>query len=263
MAEVYWIHLSEHTDVFSEGYVGFTSKTAEKRFAQHCVDTPKQSGCRHLYSAIETYGDALIVDTLCICTNDYGLWLEQQIRPHPYIGWNIATGGKAPMLGKKSSEKTIEQQKKTWKQNFTEARRENLRKAARKGAETWTEARRKAASEAQIKIRDDRVDYKNHCSSPEKWVHAQEFYQAYIRGVRPKTLEKALHSTSKSFNPMFKLFESGWVPCEDPQWLVFKMSNMFVYKPEQLLSIVNSLGTPKEQQQKHIDRRGTCAKQSV
>ena len=35
MAEVYWIRKEDHIDVFTQGYVGVTSKTAQERFKEH------------------------------------------------------------------------------------------------------------------------------------------------------------------------------------------------------------------------------------
>jgi len=35
MAVVYWIHLPEHTDIASQGYVGVSNTTASKRFTHH------------------------------------------------------------------------------------------------------------------------------------------------------------------------------------------------------------------------------------
>ena len=84
---VYWIHLQEHADFLSEGYIGFTSKSAEKRFRQHCAGARSQKErCPHLEKAIRKYGASqLITDTLCIGTPDYCIDLERKLRPHPMI----------------------------------------------------------------------------------------------------------------------------------------------------------------------------------
>jgi hypothetical protein len=98
MAEVYWIHLPEHTDMFSEGYIGYTSKTAKERFEDHvCTMNNKRDGDTHLYRAFRKYGkESLILETICICEEEYGLWLENKLRPIGKIGWNCCEGGGLP-----------------------------------------------------------------------------------------------------------------------------------------------------------------------
>lgn len=115
MACVYWIHLKEHTDLFSEGYIGFTSKTAKERFYHHLVQSRrnpykryKTRECTHLYSSIRKYGsENLIVSTLVIADTNYCLDLENKLRPCKNIGWNIAVGGRRPNIGIKQPKEVI------------------------------------------------------------------------------------------------------------------------------------------------------------
>jgi hypothetical protein len=100
MAEVYWIHLPEHTDMFSEGYIGVTSKTAKERFKSH-INAANLNKKKHLKIsyAIKKYGaENLIVQTLVICSDEYALDLELKLRPTKEIGWNLAPGGSKPPL---------------------------------------------------------------------------------------------------------------------------------------------------------------------
>ena len=48
---VYWIHHKDHTDMFSQGYVG-VSKNIEARWFRHS----RYSDNQHLKSAIKKYG---------------------------------------------------------------------------------------------------------------------------------------------------------------------------------------------------------------
>lgn len=100
MAEVYWIHLAEHTDMFSQGYIGFTTKTSEERFKQHLTEmTYSRSKKRksHLHKSITKYGvDKIICKTIIIGDNEYCLDVEYKLRPEKDIGWNMATGGGLP-----------------------------------------------------------------------------------------------------------------------------------------------------------------------
>jgi hypothetical protein len=92
MAYVYWIKRKEHTDVFSEGYVGVTTVELEKRFLQHSR-VPKTS----VGKAIRAIGiENLEIVPLVIAEADYCYEVEAKLRPREMIGWNQAVGGSAP-----------------------------------------------------------------------------------------------------------------------------------------------------------------------
>lgn len=91
---VYWIRCPDHTDMFTQGYIG-VSKNAEKRFNQHL----KSSGNKRLKFAIQKYGwDNLIKSIVLIAEKDYCLDIEKKLRPLNQIGWNIVSGGGNPPL---------------------------------------------------------------------------------------------------------------------------------------------------------------------
>ena len=91
MAFVYWIHLPYHTDMLSEGYIGFTSKTVMGRYAQHKSDAKRYPHIT-LYKAFCKYGDDLLVTTLVEGSDEYCLDVENRLRPWNKIGWNIKLG---------------------------------------------------------------------------------------------------------------------------------------------------------------------------
>jgi stalled ribosome alternative rescue factor ArfA len=94
---IYWIHCLDHTDIFTQGYVGI-SKSAEKRWIQHF----KRSGNRHLNFAIEKYGwDNLVKEKIVIGGKDYCLDIERKLRSADGIGWNLVAGGGYPPRSKK------------------------------------------------------------------------------------------------------------------------------------------------------------------
>ena len=89
---VYWIHLPEHTDIFSQGYVG-VSKNIKRRFACH----QQRSENQHLLKAIKKYGwDSLIKTIVLVAEKAYCLTIELQLRPNDKTGWNIVKGGGMP-----------------------------------------------------------------------------------------------------------------------------------------------------------------------
>lgn len=91
-ASLYWIHHRDHTDMFSQGYVG-VSKNTEARWLRHS----RYSDNQHLKAAIKKYGwDNLIKKVVLIGEETYCYDLEAKIRPAKQIGWNIAEGGAKP-----------------------------------------------------------------------------------------------------------------------------------------------------------------------
>jgi hypothetical protein len=89
---LYWIRHKDHTDMFSEGYIG-VSKNIESRWLRHS----RYSDNQHLKAAIKKYGwDNLVKEVILIGEESYCYDLEVKIRPNKQIGWNIAEGGAKP-----------------------------------------------------------------------------------------------------------------------------------------------------------------------
>jgi hypothetical protein len=89
---LYWIRCKDHTDIFSQGYVG-VSRNTEARWFRHS----RYSDNPHLKAAIKKYGwGNLIKEVVLIGQEIYCYDLEAKIRPTKQIGWNIAEGGAKP-----------------------------------------------------------------------------------------------------------------------------------------------------------------------
>ena len=98
-SSVYWIHRPEHTDMFSQGYIGVSNNT-KKRWNTHKIATENI----YLQRAIKKYGwDSLIKEVVVIADRLYCLAIECKLRSSAAIGWNIVAGGGMPpsSLGKK------------------------------------------------------------------------------------------------------------------------------------------------------------------
>ena len=96
---LYWIHHKDHSDIFSQGYVG-VSNNVEKRWYDHSWKAQNT----HLSNAIKKYGwDNLVKKVVLIADDAYCLDIESKLRPTANIGWNITFGGGMPpnALGKK------------------------------------------------------------------------------------------------------------------------------------------------------------------
>jgi predicted GIY-YIG superfamily endonuclease len=89
---VYWIRCVDHTDMFSQGYIG-VSKNVQRRFVEH----QRKSENAHLKNAIKKYGwDALVKTEILISDEAYCTDIETKLRPTKNIGWNIGVGGGLP-----------------------------------------------------------------------------------------------------------------------------------------------------------------------
>lgn len=101
---VYWYHLSSHSNVFCEGYIGVTVNL-ETRDRNHRIHELKYDSV--LRKAIKKYGSENIIRTiLCITTIEAAYILEEKLRPTKSIGWNIVKGGGLPpdCTGRKHTE---------------------------------------------------------------------------------------------------------------------------------------------------------------
>lgn len=89
---VYWIHHPDHTDMFSQGYIG-VSNSAKRRFVEHA----RSKANRHLRFAIDKHGwDNLVKKEILIAEEAYCLDIERKLRPMDGIGWNLVMGGGKP-----------------------------------------------------------------------------------------------------------------------------------------------------------------------
>ena len=94
---VYWVHAVDHTDMFTQGYIGI-SKNIEARIKQH----KKRPTNIHFKNAVIKHGwDNLLVKTIVVADKEYCLDLEKKLRPADYIGWNATMGGGIPPKPKK------------------------------------------------------------------------------------------------------------------------------------------------------------------
>jgi group I intron endonuclease len=145
VCNVYWVRQAEHTDIFSQGYVGITNNFT-KRMEGH--KNRPQNG--HFRNVINKYGwDNLVKEVVVIAEEDYCLDVETKLRPEKGIGWNIAIGGGKPPvtrwnLGKTMSDETkakVSASRKgitSWNKGvpLSDETKEKL-KVSLKGRKTW------------------------------------------------------------------------------------------------------------------------------
>ena len=93
-ATLYWIRLAEHTDIFTQGYVG-VSINYKRRFREHKKQVNEGIHVNpHLSYAFKKYGeDNLIIEEYFVGSREDCYEKEANLRSEINIGWNVAPGG--------------------------------------------------------------------------------------------------------------------------------------------------------------------------
>jgi predicted GIY-YIG superfamily endonuclease len=149
MTSVYWIRHQDHTDIFTQGYIGITNNF-DKRMSTH-----KTKPCNTYFkNAINKYGwENLIKEVILIADKTYCLMVEEKLRNLNNIGWNIAIGGGVPPVPLKKH--GIEMRKKISEINKIRLQDPIYRKKftkARLGLTSWNKGK-KASPETIEKLR--------------------------------------------------------------------------------------------------------------
>lgn len=140
-ASVYWIHLQEHDNPATAGYIG-VSKDVDQRIKQHINDIKNGKHTNaHLVHAANKYGiEKLIINVLLIGEEKFCYEFESSLRPKKAIGWNISPGGhRGPgrNIGSPSKKRSPEEQvlfetkQRLKKERADQARRERQERQAR------------------------------------------------------------------------------------------------------------------------------------
>lgn len=220
MAEVYWIHLPEHVDMFTQGYIGITKTTAKKRFYKHLSTSKSKNISRSgtiLSRAIVKYGDSLIVDTLVICSIEYAFDLENKLRPTTRIGWNTDHGGRGR---KEISEETRLKISNTL--------------MGHKGVVHFDDTKRRM-SEKRLgvprpidladKIRDTlitRGPWNKEDAVAEVWLKAELLYSLFLDGLGYTAAANKTKVDRNKTCTVFNWFGRGWNPSIDDNWKDWK-----------------------------------------
>lgn len=222
MAIVYWIRLPSHKDMFSEGYIGYSSKSVEERFTKHVADALGPAHRNYtLHNAIRKYGAAGLVKSVIIVGNeDYCLLMEESLRPDKSIGWNQAKGGFKPpsMLGNAMSNDTkskISVANRAVNASYTEAEK-TARYAYLKGIKRSEDTLKKYVEVQKGKHPGWTV--KN--SNSNVWCRCQELFDYFtLNSPSAKKLGKAFFLTESNVNAILKNFRKGWIPSQDESYL--------------------------------------------
>jgi hypothetical protein len=223
MAFVYWIHKPEDKNMFTEGYVGFTSKTVQSRYKTHGA-LVKSGSIYPIHCAIRKYGDSLVIETLIEGSSEYCLDMERELRPSPNIGWNISIGGGAPMLGMKHTDELKEKlrQLNTGKVMSPEAIKASSEK--RTGARRTPEMVLASKLRAAVQFSEYKNEWDHPHSNKKSWLLAQSIYDIYKTGCvfGRRSVAKKFDVGPDSAMKVVNKIKSGWNPSLDTDWLDFK-----------------------------------------
>lgn len=207
MAFVYWIHLEEHTDVTTQGYVGITTmKDPNMRFLKHKSDARNPACSFVVHRAMNKYGDKIKFTILLECSKEDAIQTELNLRPEAHIGWNILRGGDKPREG--------------WK---------------------WTDEQKKQLSESkkccpppirkQESTDKHKETFKNrhpldlHTINLTYWSHCIILYNLFLQGDSDFVATRRLGLTRGGVQAMWKRFRGGWNPKIDERMLEFIKDN--------------------------------------
>lgn len=87
---IYWIHYKDHTDPYTQGYIGVTNNL-DRRLYEHASTHSK---CKHVKNRLNN--GAVVTILHYVTSLDEVLYLEEKYRPSDNIGWNICKGGGYP-----------------------------------------------------------------------------------------------------------------------------------------------------------------------
>lgn len=244
------------TDMFSEGYIGISTRSAKIRFANHKSASKEQSKSHlPIYRAFAKYGiDNLVMQVLVVGSEEYITNLEIQLRPKEGIGWNCAMGGQDTGKGRTQTEEEKEKraskirgQKRTdeTKRKMSvaskgvpksDAHKEKCRVAAlgnvrseelkQRQSEVMT-GRIKITDEGRKRLSEYQKNLPPWCrsrSDKSLWVVADVAYDLSQTAdvFSQRNLAKSFDVKDSSVGALYKKIKSGWNPLEDTAWLAFK-----------------------------------------
>jgi group I intron endonuclease len=256
LAVVYWIRAPHHTDIFTEGYVGVTTQTAEKRFDKHVKDAKRGSELA-VHQAIRKYGDKITVEVVIEGSEDYCYLMENKLRPEPHIGYNIAMGGNVSCttgrkhteeskrkmarcgedhhaFGKKQPPEVVAKRSEMFKgegnpmfgKTLTDEHKSKISKSL-KGTKKPPEsiANYVAAASGERSNNWGKFGYLSSICNVTLWCDAIAIYEAY-HSV-PKCGQQKLSTllgkkyTKDNLEVICRMLKTGWNPSEDAKWWEF------------------------------------------
>lgn len=219
---VYWLHRPEHTDIYSEGYIGITNNPG-LRFRQHLKSAKAIKSNHKLYNAMSKYAD-FVMKILVISTRDQCFEIEEKLRPENNIGLNTLRGGYATYLKttcKATKEKLSVSAKAAYAADPSLAARCGKTNTGR----TLTQVHRERIS---LGGRGKQKAWMNSLADHSVWLLAEEIYQVFLQNpsIGYPSLSKRFGLVVHKTQSMLKLFRNGWNPFTDKDYQTYKRKNL-------------------------------------
>lgn len=214
--------------MFSQGYIGYSSKLLEERVKKHVADANGKNKRNYtLHNAIRKYGiENLVSEVLVVGSEEYCLVVEGKLRSEKSTGWNQNVGGFKPPSpkGRKISEESIQRgvaaRRKLFESETPEQRQ--LRSDRLKNRLVTEEWRAKMSAAAS-----SRLPWKSSKANLNLWIDA-----VWLHSLATTFMELPGHvklSTAcggkyskHNLQCIADKFKAGWNPSEDLAWLAFK-----------------------------------------
>lgn len=247
---VYWLHLDSHTDPKTQGYIGITKGTPERRFTSH-KSRSKYNPDFNVYKAFNKYGiENIRMTVLCKTTKEHARWTETDLRSEPFTGWNMARGGVVgPEIPKEvraeaakkralSMEYPKGEDHPNWKGGCTswqlrngcykyktrEEWSENISKSLK--GKPLKQSTKDASSVSHLKRFEELGWWVNPIARMDTWLLAGKFYVLKQALALPKSLiMEVLNITLDQASKIATKLNAGWVPLNDERWIKFYESN--------------------------------------
>ena len=253
MAFVYWIHLKEHTDILTEGYVGITSRTVKERLKQHKQAGKSKRSKRGIAKVFNVLSDKLIVTTICECSIEYAGELEFKLRPNENIGWNLAAGGNTVSMTEEGRKRVSLAMKGVPKPQHVldamnnamlakpvsdESRRKwsawatgrvnspETRLKISQGRKGKSPPRARSSTEAAIATFASKHPLDLPNQNKTVWLLCDLYYEEYLKGHTRFVASQRVGGSKGSLVAMWKRFALGFNPLVDERWLEWKASTV-------------------------------------
>jgi len=214
MAILYWIHSPDHTNPKTQGYIGVTTRSLNKRMSGHMHMLRK--GCKNtLYNAMRKHPD-FKVTILAEDDSEFCNLLEWAYRSKPNIAWNICAGGESRNEGRKLSKEAVEKLRviNTGKKMSADAIQKSASKrTGRKVAEEHL-ARMRVIGKAVMTFENP---WEHPHSNKYCWSLALDIYAKFSKGevIGRRSVAKEFGITPDSAMKVVNKIKSGWNPSED------------------------------------------------
>lgn len=232
MAFVYWVHLPEHTDMLTEGYIGYTSRSVEERWKGHLKESSRARNLNYpVYNAMRKYGDTIKVTTLVEGSEEYCLELEFKMRPERKIGWNLQMGGNKGTKGVDVTAETCAKISRAGKgRRMAEQTKEALRQAnlgrklslevCQKMSDDRKGKPRAAGSALKQKETLRQAPWRVAKTTTECWASADVLYQLHSEhpDVGAKVVARIFNTTESKLSSVFAKIRGGWNPSDSDVW---------------------------------------------